>query len=265
MLAAIRRHAPAGARRGGLDRRRRSRSWPPLVDDAPDRGHAVVEGVHADLGARRARRPRVEGGVHGRQRHRRDGRASPIISWSRSPHRPSTDIEALYRGHRRGRGLHGAAVVGGDLSTSPSGVVAVTVVGHVTGGGSSGPSLWSDGRRHALRDAARSARQPRACACSRQSGILTCKSRADPSSNAASGRAHKRPVARLAEGEAARTSGATAMIDLSDGLASDVRRIADASGVGIRSASIPVAEGADRGRGALRRRRLRAAFRGAGR
>jgi thiamine-monophosphate kinase len=34
------------------------------------------------------------------------------------------------------------------------------------------------------------------------------------------------------------------MIDLSDGLASDVRRIADASAVGVRLAVVPVAEGA---------------------
>ena len=35
------------------------------------------------------------------------------------------------------------------------------------------------------------------------------------------------------------------MIDLSDGLASDVRRIAEASGVGVRLTSVPVAEGAE--------------------
>jgi thiamine-monophosphate kinase len=35
------------------------------------------------------------------------------------------------------------------------------------------------------------------------------------------------------------------MIDLSDGFASDVRRIAEASDVGVRLTSVPVAEGAD--------------------
>jgi thiamine monophosphate kinase len=56
--------------------------------------------------------------------------------------------------------------------------------------------------------------------------------------------AHRRPVARLAEGESARLAGATAAIDISDGLAADVRHLADASGVGIALDHVPVAMGA---------------------
>ena len=56
--------------------------------------------------------------------------------------------------------------------------------------------------------------------------------------------AHRRPVARLAEGESARIAGATAAIDISDGLAADVRHLADASGVGIALDHVPVAMGA---------------------
>jgi len=56
--------------------------------------------------------------------------------------------------------------------------------------------------------------------------------------------AHRRPVARLAEGETARLAGATAAIDISDGLAADVRHLADASGVGIALDHVPVATGA---------------------
>jgi thiamine-monophosphate kinase len=51
-------------------------------------------------------------------------------------------------------------------------------------------------------------------------------------------------VARLAAGVVARQSGASAMIDISDGLALDLHRMADASGVGLELDEIPVAEGA---------------------
>ena len=56
--------------------------------------------------------------------------------------------------------------------------------------------------------------------------------------------AHRRPVARLAEGESARLAGATAAIDISDGLTADVRHVAVASGVGIALDHVPVAMGA---------------------
>jgi thiamine-monophosphate kinase len=56
--------------------------------------------------------------------------------------------------------------------------------------------------------------------------------------------AYRRPVARLAEGEVARLAGAHAMIDVSDGLALDLHRMADASGVGFALEGVPVAEGA---------------------
>ncbi len=58
------------------------------------------------------------------------------------------------------------------------------------------------------------------------------------------GAAYRRPVARLREGAVARRLGAHAMIDVSDGLALDLHRLADASGVGFRLDDVPVAAGA---------------------
>ena len=51
-------------------------------------------------------------------------------------------------------------------------------------------------------------------------------------------------MARLAEGEAARDAGATAMIDESDGLVTDLGHVADASRVGFALDDVPVALGA---------------------
>jgi thiamine-monophosphate kinase len=60
--------------------------------------------------------------------------------------------------------------------------------------------------------------------------------------------AHLRPTARVGEGAMLARHGATAMMDVSDGLAKDLSRLATASGVGatIRLHDVPVADGATR-------------------
>jgi thiamine-monophosphate kinase len=123
----------------------------------------------------------------------------------------------------------GCPVVGGDVSEAGQLVVAVTVLGSVAAGGSAvardgavaGDAILVTGPCGA---SAAGLRQLRA-----QRGL---------------GQAYRRPVARLHEGDAARRFGARAMIDVSDGLALDLHRLADASGVGFALGDVPVAEGA---------------------
>ncbi len=56
---------------------------------------------------------------------------------------------------------------------------------------------------------------------------------------------HVRPRARVDEGESAAREGATAMIDVSDGLVADLAHICEESGIGIRldADRVPLADG----------------------
>jgi thiamine-monophosphate kinase len=115
----------------------------------------------------------------------------------------------------------GAAVVGGDVVAAPQVVVAVTALGSlddrppVTRAGAlpgdcvavHGRLGWSAGGLAVL---SRGFRSPRALVA-----------------------AHRRPEPDYAQGPVAADAGATAMVDVSDGLLADLARVADASGVGV--------------------------------
>ena len=127
--------------------------------------------------------------------------------------------------------LVGAGVVGGDVVRSDALIVAVTALGDLEGrtpvtraGAKPGDVIAFVGRlgwaAAGLATLSRGFRSPRAVVD-----------------------AHRRPEPQYAQGPIAATSGATSMIDVSDGLVADLGHVARASEVCIelRSAAMPVA------------------------
>lgn len=115
----------------------------------------------------------------------------------------------------------GASVVGGDMSDSPTLTIAVTALGDLQGGA----PVRRDGARPG--DVVAIAGRVGYAAAGYtvlSRGFRTPKMLVE---------AYRRPVVPYHAGPAAAQAGATAMIDVSDGLLADLGHIAKASGVGI--------------------------------
>ena len=145
---------------------------------------------------------------------------------------PSTDVVRLYAGVASAAEEYTCPVVGGDLSSGPEVVVSVAVAGDtgdgepvLRSGARPGDTLFVTG--------------PLGGSAAGLDHLRAGGAAGDPRATA-----HRRPRARVAEGRAARAAGATAMIDVSDGLAVDLHHLADASSVGLAVEHVPVTEGA---------------------
>ena len=145
-------------------------------------------------------------------------------------------------------GAAGCPVLGGDLSASSELALAVTVLGVV--GEGEPPPVARVGARPGdvllvtgpFGGSAAGLRLLRAGECAPgESACAGAGARGDADTAVA---AYRRPVARLAEGALARRGGASAMIDVSDGFALDLHRMADASGVGFVLDALPVSPAA---------------------
>jgi thiamine-monophosphate kinase len=136
---------------------------------------------------------------------------------------------------------HGVKVLGGDISRSPVLLAAVTAVGHASSPGelvrrsraSEGDVVCVTGQLGGA--AAGLALLERPELAEGMNGALADELR----------RRQLRPEPRLRAGRALAEAGATAMIDISDGLAGDVRHLAELSDVRIEieAAAIPVEPG----------------------
>jgi thiamine-monophosphate kinase len=125
----------------------------------------------------------------------------------------------------------GATVVGGDVVSSPVVIVSVTAIGNLQG---RPPVLRSGARPGDLLALAGRVGESAAGLALLQAGLDV------PSQPVA---AHRRPHPPYQAGPEAALAGATAMIDISDGLVADARHVARASGVMLclDTSRIPVA------------------------
>lgn len=208
---------------------------------------AVVEGVHADLSlvsladlGWKALAVNLSdiAAMGGRPLHALCALGAP----------PDTNIDEFFGGLLEAASAYGCALVGGDLTNSPNVVAAVTVTGTtdvapvMRGGARVGDSVFVTGplgssaaglellRR--LVEKAQDLESALAGEYDQDGGVL----RSLVSS-------YRRPLPRLAEGQAAAAGGASAMIDVSDGLIADLGHVASVSRLGIELSSVPIATG----------------------
>jgi len=144
-------------------------------------------------------------------------------------------VVELFGGLREAADEYAVAVVGGDLSRASETTISVAVTGEAPPGGAVTRSGATPGDRVLVTGSLGAA----------AGGLIVARTRRHDAGTEW-GRelvaALSRPVARVGEGQTLAQFGATAMIDVSDGLFLDLARLCNASGFGARIArwEIPV-------------------------
>lgn len=147
-------------------------------------------------------------------------------------HTPVSTVDGLATGMWEEAGRVGAGIIGGDVVSSAEIVLSVTALGDLRG------------RAPVTRGGARAGDVLAVCGRLGWSAAGLAVLRRGLRSPTAVVSAHRVPEPPYTAGPQAAAAGATAMIDISDGLLADAEHLAEASGVAIDidSAAVPVAE-----------------------
>ena len=161
-----------------------------------------------------------------------------LVALGLPPTLPLAAFDALYDGMLEACAAYGTGLLGGDVTASPTAFASVTMTGTIADA-PGGASL------------ARAAGRPGDALCvtgplgASRGGLLLLERGAAPDNAARQAliRAHRRPSARVDAGLALRRLGVRCAMDVSDGLAADVRKLARASGLAARveTERVPVA------------------------